>query len=83
MTKVKSFSAMMPDALLFAYLVSLLAGLSSVALYSHFRRKRFEPTPSEDRIFRCERCAFVYTDDADVDRSRCPQCGTMNESIQF
>jgi predicted Zn-ribbon and HTH transcriptional regulator len=66
---------MSPDALLFAYVVSLLAALSAVALYSDFRRKRFEPTPSADRIFRCEKCAFVCTDDADVDRSRCPQCG--------
>jgi len=74
---------MSPDALLFAYVVSLLAALSAVALYSDFRRKRFEPLPSEDRIFRCEKCAFVYTDDADVDRSRCPQCGTANESINF
>ena len=74
---------MPPDALLFLYVVSLLAGISALALYSDFRRKRFEPTPSEDRIFRCEKCAFVYTDDADVDRSRCPQCGAANESIQF
>ncbi len=71
------------DNLIFGYLVSLLAGLSAVALYSEWLRRRFEPTPSEDRIFRCERCSFVYTDDADVDRSRCPQCGTVNDSIQF
>ncbi len=65
------------------YSVSLLAGLSGVALYSEMLRKRFEPTPSEDRIFRCDKCAFVYTDDPDVARSRCPQCGTSNESIKF
>ena len=74
---------MSPDALLFVYVVSLLAGLSGVALYSDFRRKRFEPAPSEDRIFRCAQCAYVYTDDADVDRSRCPQCGMANDSIKF
>jgi uncharacterized paraquat-inducible protein A len=74
---------MSPDLLLFVYVVSLLAGISGVALYSDFRRKRFEPTPSEDRIFRCATCAWVYTDDADVDRSRCPQCGTANDSISF
>jgi rubrerythrin len=71
------------ENLIFAYLVSLLAGLSAVVLYSEMLRRRFEPTPSEDRIFRCEQCSFVYTDDADVDRSRCPQCGTVNDSIQF
>jgi predicted Zn-ribbon and HTH transcriptional regulator len=74
---------MPPDTLLLAYVVSLLAGVGALALYSELRRKRFEPTPSEDRIFRCGQCSFVYTDDAEVDLSRCPQCGTANESIQF
>ena len=72
-----------PETLLFIYLVSLLAGVFAIALYSERRRKRFEPTPSEDHIFRCGKCAFVYTDDPDIDRSRCPQCGTMNEIIEF
>ncbi len=71
------------DALLLGYVVCLLAGLSVVAVYYELRRKRFEPTPSADHIFRCEKCAFVYTDDSDVDRSRCSQCGTLNERINF
>jgi rubrerythrin len=71
------------DQLIFVYVATLLAALSAVAIYSELRRKRFEPTPSEDHIFRCEECAFVYTDDADVDRSRCPQCGKMNEVFSF
>lgn len=71
------------SALIFTYVVSLLAGISALALYYDFRRRRFEPTPSEDRIFRCETCGYVYTDDPDVDRSRCPQCGTFNDSFRF
>ena len=71
------------DQLIFAYVASLLAALSGVVIYSELRRKRFEPEPSEDHIFRCEDCAFVYTDDADVDRSRCPQCGKTNEMFSF
>lgn len=71
------------ETLLLGYVVCLLAALSGVAIYYELRRKRFEPTPSEDHIFRCERCAFVYTDDPDVDRSRCPQCGTLNDGISF
>ena len=71
------------DQLIFLYVASLLAALSSVVIYSELRRKRFEPVASEDHIFRCEECAFVYTDDADVDRSRCPQCGKMNEVFTF
>jgi rubredoxin len=71
------------EALLFCYVLSGLAGVSGLAVYYDFRRKRFEPTPSEDHIFRCEKCGFVYTDDADVDRSRCPQCGTLNDMFRF
>ena len=69
--------------LIFTYLVVLLAGLTAAVLYSELRRRRFEPTPSEDRIFRCRRCGLVYTDDPDVDRSRCSQCGQTNNAIEF
>lgn len=71
------------DLFILTYVVSLLAGVSTVAIYYELRRKRFEPVPSEDHIFRCEQCAFVYTDDADVNRSRCPQCGTVNDVFTF
>ena len=74
---------MTPDQLFFLYVVAWLAVLGAVAVYYEFRRKRFEPEPSEDNIFRCEKCAFVYTDDADVDRSRCPQCGVVNSVFKF
>lgn len=71
-----------PDLIL-TYVVALLAGLSGVGIYSELRRRRFEPTASEDRIFRCRKCGYVYTDDPDVDRSRCSQCGRMNDAIEF
>ena len=74
---------MPPEIVLLLYLVSLLAAVCLSALYYDRRRKRFTPTPSEDRVFRCSRCAFVYTDDADIDHSRCPQCGAVNEAIRF
>jgi rubrerythrin len=74
---------MSEPALIFAYVAGLLGLLSVVAVYYELRRKRFEPMPSEDNIFRCENCAFVYTDDADVDRSRCPQCGKLNDVFNF
>jgi rubrerythrin len=70
-------------ALILAYVVTLLAALAGLGIYSEMRRRRFEPRPSEDRIFRCEKCGYVYTDDPDVDRSRCSQCGKMNEAIEF
>lgn len=70
------------STLIFVYVLVLLSGLCAAGIYSEFRRRRFEPRPSADRIFRC-RCGYVYTDDPDVDRSRCSQCGQMNDAIQF
>ena len=74
---------MSPDALIFAYVTGLLAALAALAVYTEARRRRFQPTRKEDRIFRCQKCGSVYTDDPDVDRSRCAQCGRMNEAIEF
>jgi len=69
--------------LILTYLTTTLAGLAAVVIYSEFRQRRFKPTPSNDRIFRCGKCGYVYTDDPDVDRSRCSQCGQTNEAIEF
>jgi hypothetical protein len=71
------------DNLILAYVVVVLGALAGVGVYTELRRRRFEPQPSEDRIFRCGRCGYVYTDDPDVDRSRCSQCGQTNEAIRF
>jgi predicted Zn-ribbon and HTH transcriptional regulator len=70
-------------ALITAYVVAALAALAGVAIYSELRHRRFHPRASDDRIFRCTACGHVYTDDPDVDRSRCAQCGKLNEAIQF
>ena len=69
--------------LILTYVVVMLAAGTVVAVYAELRRRRFEPTASEDHIFRCGHCGYVYTDDPDVDRSRCSQCGKMNEAIRF
>ncbi len=74
---------MTPDALILAFVLVLLAALAVIAFYSHRRRQRFKPTQSRDHIFRCAKCDYVYTDDEDVEMSRCPQCGTMNEEMEF
>lgn len=69
--------------LILTYVVALLAGLAALAIYAELRRRRFSPSSAEDKIFRCTQCGYVYTDDPDVDRSRCSQCGAMNEPFQF
>lgn len=71
------------DHLILTYVVSLLAALSGLAIYSEMRSRRFGPSASPDRVFRCGNCGQVYTDDADVARSRCSQCGRMNDAIEF
>ena len=69
--------------LILIYVAVLLGALCGLAIYSEMRRRRFWPTHTEDRIFRCPDCGCVYTDDPDVDRSRCSQCGKLNEAIVF
>jgi hypothetical protein len=69
--------------LILFYVFLVMGGLTAVAMYTEFRRRRFDHGPSEDRIFRCEKCGYVYTDDPDVDRSRCSQCGLVNDAIEF
>jgi protein-arginine kinase activator protein McsA len=66
-----------------AYVALTLGAICIVGIYSELRRRRFGPAHPEDRVFRCEKCGLVYTDDADVDRSRCSQCGKLNEPIEF
>ncbi len=65
------------------YVALLLLGLLAVGWRSEQLRRRFGFSPSDDSVFRCGECGFVYTDDSDVDRSRCPQCGKANEAITF
>ncbi len=74
---------MSTESLLYGYVFILLGAVFALAMYTEHRQRRFGPTPSQDRIFRCTKCGAVYTDDPDVDRSRCSQCGTLNEAISF
>ena len=69
--------------LIIIYVSVLLGALCVLGIYSEMRRRRFWPTHSQDRIFRCKKCGCVYTDDPDVDRSRCIHCGKLNEPIEF
>jgi rRNA maturation endonuclease Nob1 len=71
-----------PDLIL-TYVAVMLAGLAALGIYTEFRKRRFAPTHSDDHIFRCVKCGLVYTDDPDVDRSRCSQCGHLNDAIEF
>jgi protein-arginine kinase activator protein McsA len=74
---------MSAEQLIGAYVLSLLAAIAVLAVYSEIRSRHFGPARKQDRIFRCERCGATYTDDADADRSRCSQCGTLNEPFEF
>jgi rubrerythrin len=74
---------MSAQVLIAIYVTLLLGALLGLWIYSEMHRRRFWPTHSSDRIFRCKNCGYVYTDDPDVDRSRCTHCGKMNEPIEF
>lgn len=71
------------DEIILLYVVVTLGIVGLLALLSEWRRRSFNPRPTEDGIFRCSQCHYVYTDDPDVDRSRCPQCGRFNDPVQF
>jgi hypothetical protein len=77
------YNNMSADWLIVIYVALALGALCALGIYSEMRRRRFWPTHTEDRIFRCANCGYVYTDDPDVDRSRCSQCGKLNEPIEF
>ena len=74
---------MAPDGLIFSYVAVLLAAIATIAVLHERQRRRFEPERTEDHIFRCRKCSYVYTDDEDVELSRCPHCGTANEVVEF
>ena len=79
----RAVELMFPDQVIFLCFAVVISLLGVFALLYEFRRKRFEPEPTEDRVFRCQDCAYVYTDDHDVDRSRCPECGLFNSPFVF
>ena len=71
------------EGIILAYVTVLLGIVATVAVLYERRRRRFEPEPTEDHLFRCRKCSYVYTDDPDVELSRCPQCGVSNEVVEF
>lgn len=75
--------AMSIDHQMILYVALTLGVLCVVGISSELRRRRFGPAHPEDRVFRCSKCGFVYTDDADVDRSRCTQCAKLNTPVEF
>ena len=74
---------MSPSELIFSFLLILLAGWAMVALYTRRAESDFTVESRGDQVLRCEECDYVYTDDHDVERSLCPECGRMNNSVQF
>lgn len=69
--------------IIFLYMLALLTCVGVLSFLRQIRKRSFGFMGSADHIFRCEGCGYVYTDDPDVDRSRCPQCGQMNDVYKF
>lgn len=74
---------MPPEVFLSLLVIGLLAGLGSLTLFDERRERRIRSSRVPDHIFRCEQCNLIYTDDPDVERSRCPQCGLTNGVFRF
>ncbi len=74
---------MEPLSLITLWMTGALATLAGLSIQGELRRRRIGADVSQDSVFRCNRCTAVYTDDATVERSRCPQCGRTNETVRF
>lgn len=74
---------MAAEKLIFAYMMIGLGLIGALALFEEHRRRAFEPPRDPDEVFRCGDCGLVYTDDAGVERSRCPGCGKTNHPFGF
>jgi rubrerythrin len=72
-----------PLTLIAIWTTVVLAAIGGLSIHGEFRRRRIGADVSEDRVFRCGQCTAVYTDDENVERSRCPQCGKTNEAFRF
>ena len=74
---------MSSSEIVFFFLLIVMIGWSFLAFYMRRRDVNYGLKSSGDRIFRCKECDYVYTDDDDVERSLCPECGRMNSPVQF
>ncbi len=74
---------MPPETFLALLVLGLVAALGALAVLDELRQRRIRSARAADNIFRCNKCSLVYTDDPEVDRSRCPQCGLTNGVFQF
>ena len=74
---------MLISDIIFLYLIVMLVGWAVVAFYARRQVVKFDHATGHDHVFCCEGCEYVYTDDGDVERSLCPECGKMNNSVQF
>lgn len=74
---------MAPEVWISLFLFGLLAAIGGLAWRHEYRVRKINAAPAQDRVFRCQQCNAVYTDDPGVERSRCPQCGVTNEPFDF
>jgi len=69
--------------LIVIYVALLLGALCVVGIYSEMRRAASARRTRRTGFFAARLAVTSITDDADVDRSRCIQCGKLNEPIVF
>lgn len=67
------------DTAVVVYLLAVLAISVLAAIHNAIRRRAMHVEPKPTRIFSCAKCAHPYLDDHDLEHSRCPRCGMVNE----
>ena len=74
---------MLLHLIILVYFIVMVVVICGSGWYVDRQRRAFAADSPDDNIFRCHNCRYVYTDDPDVDFSRCPQCGKNNEVFEF
>ena len=64
-----------------AYYLLSLAVVLGVWIYYNFKRRAWLPGPTKKIIYRCGKCQHFYV--AAGGKESCPQCGYVNEQLQF
>ena len=65
------------------YLGLTLLVILSIWLYSHSQSRKKKPLPTEQALFTCEYCHFVYLADNAKTLNRCPQCNLFNKENHY
>lgn len=65
------------------YLCMTLAVLLSLWVYQHYRLRTKKIEITEQELFVCEYCLFVYLEEKTKTVTQCPQCHSFNKNNPY